>query len=365
MDTLTCPIKKRRFATKRVIPGTLSTCKIATGSPGSSPSCSTVTGARVAESVGTPKSDEGSDSPARKHVEANRFSPDDDLRLLPQELFVERDISQGKERFQIAAINCVDTESLSPFTYITVRHMAAQLRDVVKASTEKFKTCCSKDTCWNKCHYDTCPCRLYSGEGITYQNDLLVYNKMEAYDNSTMIIRECGSACCCQKKKSVFRCGNRVFAKKSKVQVEIFKTADRGWGVRTREALREGQYIGEYTGIIGEETKQSGDYILSLGQTIDGVDMSVNAESKGNFTRFINHSCFPNLFMAKIVGDCWTPGLPHLCLFTVCDVAANEELLLDYGPDYWAAKGEEGIACRCGEKDCKYGGSLDQKENSD
>jgi histone-lysine N-methyltransferase SETMAR len=63
-------------------------------------------------------------------------------------------------------------------------------------------------------------------------------------------------------------------------------------------------------------------------------------------SRFVNHSCAPNLRIA-----CVRDGgvLPRLCLFTSKEVKKGEELTFAYGE----GSSEGGRVCRCGAGDCQ------------
>ena len=61
----------------------------------------------------------------------------------------------------------------------------------------------------------------------------------------------------------------------------------------------------------------------------------------GNGTQFVNHSCAPNCFVKIVKG--------HILFYALRDLAAGEELLLDYeyswhGDDY---------GCSCGAENCR------------
>ena len=98
-------------------------------------------------------------------------------------------------------------------------------------------------------------------------------------------------------------CGNRQFQKRQYVNVKPFIEGDMGLGLKTADSVKKGALVIEYLGeIIDEEemnarmhyqrtfTPRDHDfYIMELenGLYVDG-------KRKGNFSRFINHSCSPN-----------------------------------------------------------------------
>lgn len=83
---------------------------------------------------------------------------------------------------------------------------------------------------------------------------------------------------------------------------------------------------------------------------------NIDATYKGNLTRFINHSCSPNLVMVPVRMD---SIVPRLCLFAARDIEAKEEVCFSYfgksgadvdpvSPDITFGKKQ----CLCGSKHC-------------
>ena len=68
--------------------------------------------------------------------------------------------------------------------------------------------------------------------------------------------------------------------------------------------------------------------------------MIIDAGPMGNHTRFINHSCKPNCN-----GIFFTAN--EVTLVTIRDIKQDEELLLNYGEEYF-----EYLTCLCGENNC-------------
>ena len=67
---------------------------------------------------------------------------------------------------------------------------------------------------------------------------------------------------------------------------------------------------------------------------------SIDASRGGNATAYINHSCAPNAFSRVVRG--------HMLFFALRDIAAGEEITLDYTPSQ-----HPGRPCRCGASDCR------------
>ncbi|KAL3661694.1 hypothetical protein V7S43_013453 [Phytophthora oleae] len=83
---------------------------------------------------------------------------------------------------------------------------------------------------------------------------------------------------------------------------------------------------------------QALNYVLSLREHVahqgsselhfDVVRTNVDASSSGNFTRFFNHSCTPNLEVAAVRVESF---VPRLALFARRHIEIGEELTFDYG----------------------------------
>jgi SET domain-containing protein len=68
---------------------------------------------------------------------------------------------------------------------------------------------------------------------------------------------------------------------------------------------------------------------------------AIDAGRGGDATAFINHSCEPNLFMRVLHG--------HVLFFALRDIAAGEELTLDYV----LTPHSDRTRCRCGSPRCR------------
>lgn len=195
-----------------------------------------------------------------------------------------------------------------------------------------------------------------------------------AYERTTRRLRlqqgsaiyECNKRCSCDES-----CTNRLVQHGRKHPLELFKTDNgRGWGVRTPQALRKGEFICEYVGeiITSDEANERGKYYDDKGRTyLFDLDYNTAAESEytidaamyGNVSHFINHSCDPNL----AVFPCWIEhlnmALPHLVFFTLRPIRAGEELSFDYiradneDVPYENLSVAARVECRCGAPNCR------------
>ncbi|KAM9744520.1 histone-lysine N-methyltransferase NSD3 isoform 2-T2 [Menidia menidia] len=147
-------------------------------------------------------------------------------------------------------------------------------------------------------------------------------------------------------------CENQCFSKRLYAETEVIKTEGCGWGLRTNQALRRGDFVTEYVGevIDSEECQQrikrahenhvTNFYMLTLTK-----DRVIDAGPKGNSARFMNHSCSPNCETQK-----WTVnGDVHIGLFALCDIESGTELTFNYNLH---CVGNRRMSCHCGSDNC-------------
>ncbi|MCP9266073.1 putative histone-lysine N-methyltransferase set-23 [Dirofilaria immitis] len=174
----------------------------------------------------------------------------------------------------------------------------------------EYEGCC----CTGPCIASTgCTCLLYKQD--VFKNQNFVKNV-----DSTFPVLECSVGCSC----SFFlnNCRNRCVQFGTSLPLEVFDAGEKGYGLQCREQIKK----------------------LNLDHTeVTYIDPSV----RGNQSRFINHSCNPNLVM--ILVRCGTPQV-HVGLFALRDIPAYEELTYDYG----ANTSEFSVKkCLCGSVHCR------------
>ncbi|XP_041928316.1 histone-lysine N-methyltransferase NSD2 [Alosa sapidissima] len=163
-----------------------------------------------------------------------------------------------------------------------------------------------------------------------------------------MLLYECHPQVC----PAGERCHNQDFTKRQYPDTKIIRTAGKGWGLLTLHDIKKGQFVNEYVGELideeecrnriryAQENDMSDFYMLTIDK-----DRIIDAGPKGNYSRFMNHSCQPNCETQK-----WTVnGDTRVGLFAVCDIPAGTELTFNYNLD---CLGNEKTVCRCGAPNC-------------
>ncbi|XP_074143359.1 histone-lysine N-methyltransferase NSD3 isoform X5 [Sminthopsis crassicaudata] len=148
------------------------------------------------------------------------------------------------------------------------------------------------------------------------------------------------------------RCQNQYFTKRLYPETEVIKTESRGWGLRTKRNIKKGEFVNEYVGeLIDEEECRlrikhahenniTNFYMLTVTK-----DRIIDAGPRGNYSRFMNHSCNPNCETQK-----WTVnGDVRVGLFALCDIPAGVELTFNYNLD---CLGNGRTECHCGADNC-------------
>ena len=177
-----------------------------------------------------------------------------------------------------------------------------------------------------------------------------------------MLLIECGPMCPCGP-----WCTNRRFQRRSYAthKLTLFKTEMKGHGIRTTGQIRKGRFLVEYVGEVidmdelarrNKKYKRDGNthqYVMSL---IHGT--VIDSTMKGNWARFINHSCEPNCVAEKWLVN----GEYRMGLFSKRDLTAGEEITIDYRFETSGATDIANEKCYCGAPTCR--GTISVKSNN-
>jgi euchromatic histone-lysine N-methyltransferase len=290
---------------------------------------------------------------------------------------VTRDLSEGVERTPVRVVNNVDVNAPEPFHYID-RVWCSNDMAVTLQSSRGAQQQSSSCNCVTSCEElsQTCSCiqRNYRG-ALAYNEDGHLIQVLD-------IVYECGSLCGCG-----VRCPNKVSQRGLQWRLEVFKTANKGWGVRSLDFIPSGSFLCELTGelITAAEAseRENDEYLFDLdfqrGAQVretqerkkrsnltsavqvkehhGNADYVIDAGPYGNVARFINHSCDPNLFVQGVMYDHDDIKRGHIMLFAGENIPAFTELSYDYGYELGAVRDTHGNVmakvCHCGAAICR------------
>lgn len=108
-----------------------------------------------------------------------------------------------------------------------------------------------------------------------------------------------------------------------------------GYGVFARAPLSKGAYVGPYTGIVRSRT-YFGRCYNHYAYQYQGFSRYlrvayIDASQQRNELALVNHCDEANIEPKWLLVD----GILQLVFFASCQVAAGQQLLMDYGPAYW------------------------------
>jgi GNAT superfamily N-acetyltransferase len=165
---------------------------------------------------------------------------------------------------------------------------------------------------------------------------------------------ECDPRTCPQQAK----CFNRRFQRRQYAKTRIVKAGETGFGLRANEPIHAGSFVIEYCGEVIDQDECVRRVRL---QEQQGVTMFycialdrhlyVDATHAGNLSRYVNHSCEPNMRCEK-----WRVlGQTRVGFFALKNIAKGTELTIDYQFSTIAGTGMmTGMQkCSCGAARCR------------
>ncbi|CAA22283.1 Histone-lysine N-methyltransferase, H3 lysine-9 specific [Schizosaccharomyces pombe] len=183
------------------------------------------------------------------------------------------------------------------------------------------------------------------------------------------VIYECNSFCSCS-----MECPNRVVQRGRTLPLEIFKTKEKGWGVRSLRFAPAGTFITCYLGEVitsAEAAKRDKNYdddgityLFDLDMFDDASEYTVDAQNYGDVSRFFNHSCSPNIAIYSAVRNHGFRTIYDLAFFAIKDIQPLEELTFDYAgaKDFSPVQSQKSQQnrisklrrqCKCGSANCR------------
>jgi len=180
---------------------------------------------------------------------------------------------------------------------------------------------------------------------------------------------ECSPMC-----KGGAKCGNQRIQRGNTFEfVQLFDAGDKGMGLKVTKCFKAHEFIIQYIGTVSDS---SVGVVNTYKVHLKEKGLVVDASTKGNFARFINHSCDPNckmevwevsafviendaLFTASLLTNGAflsvkyqkVDGRPCAALFACQTIMPGEELTFNYFGSSTSYTFPNG--CHCGSKQCK------------
>ncbi|KAK8934569.1 putative histone-lysine N-methyltransferase, H3 lysine-9 specific SUVH9 [Platanthera zijinensis] len=260
------------------------------------------------------------------------------------------DISMGRESLPVSLYNDLDDDK-DPLHFQYLAHplyppdIQSQFHGDGRRGCECVTDCSSE-----------CYCAALNGGEFAYDaGGVLVRGKP--------LIYECGTACMCPPS-----CPNRESQKGIRRRLEVFRSNEIGWGVRSWDLVQAGTFVCEYSGIV--LTKEQTELLSFAGENLvhpsrfparwaewgdvsdvfpnymtpryplsPELSFSLDVSRARNLACYLSHSCSPNVFMQFVLYDHHNPSFPHLMIFAMENIPPLRELSIDYGVmDEWAQK---------------------------
>ena len=169
------------------------------------------------------------------------------------------------------------------------------------------------------------------------------------------LIFECGPFCSCPP-----HCRNRITQKGLKYRLEVFRSLQTAWGVRSLDLIQAGTFICEFAGVVltreqaqlfamngdssiypnrfSERWAEWGDlsqvdqkYVRPSYPSIPPLDFSLDVSTMRNVACYMSHSSTPNVLVQFVLYDHNNLMFQHLMLFAMENIPPMRELSLDYG----------------------------------
>ncbi|XP_062699924.1 probable histone-lysine N-methyltransferase CG1716 [Aedes albopictus] len=162
-----------------------------------------------------------------------------------------------------------------------------------------------------------------------------------------LLMIECGSRCIIGE-----RCTNKRFQKLEYSNCQVFRTEKKGFGIQASTEIVPGDFIMEYVGeVLNSEqfderaelySKEKNQHYYFMALRSDAI---IDATTKGNISRFINHSCDPNAETQK-----WTVnGELRIGFFCTKYIMPGEEITFDYQFQRYGRRAQK---CYCEAENC-------------
>lgn len=209
------------------------------------------------------------------------------------------------------------------------------------------------------CLGTSCPCHKTEPSTHTYNSlgKLAAINR-KGESTTDVVVTECNHLCKC---KCGPRCGNNIVGTQgsvgTNVKLQVFYTGSsgKGWGLRTLVRIPQGAYVLEYIGeVVSEDIAEArgNPYLWTQEYKDKRTGRAMNAHTIdgaffANESRFMNHSCNPNLEAVETFIHARDRRFSRITFFAIVDIEPWEELTFNYGMLY-QNKQKENWRCECG-----------------
>lgn len=253
--------------------------------------------------------------------------------------YLSADISKKKENEPVAVVNNIDGNK-DPLLFEYVVRPTFKTFDATGLGGSGCQ-------CASDCNAG-CECVKRNGREVAFDcHGRLLRGRPLVY--------ECGKKCGC-----LPSCMNQMKLKGLRHQLEVFRSRETGWGVRSLDFIQAGEFICEYSGILltKQEAEQAakdgallvypnlfarrweewGDlsmvnphYVKPAIPPVPDVGYVIDVSRARNVACYLRHSTSPNVFVQFVLTHHCNAEYPRLMIFALENIPPMRELTLDYG----------------------------------
>ncbi|XP_021695283.1 histone-lysine N-methyltransferase eggless [Aedes aegypti] len=183
--------------------------------------------------------------------------------VIENHIYHNPDLSDGKEFMAVPCVNYFDDTKPPPCIYSTERIPTEGVN--LNLDSDFLCGCDCEDDCMDK---SRCQCWQLTIAGAKFGNpntsiDNIGYVYKRLQEPVVTGIYECNSRCKCK-----MNCLNRVVQHPLMTKLQVFKTSNRGWGIRCLNDVAKGSFICIYSGHL--LTEEAGNTICEMNENKAG-----------------------------------------------------------------------------------------------